>query len=144
MQRTAVIWLLASTALACAATDAPPDPTAECIATYARAKGFSLGDADGASVEAGCAARGDACPQAEFISQQAALCIAGVAGLEKGLDTQWSTSILYATGLKRVVWVVSNRLRDGKAPLGGGHLLHIDVRRGAVLAKAGWGSVSGW
>ena len=81
-----------------------------------------------------------ACVAANFMSVEAALCIARANSLAEG-QTGLSGSLIYNYKLRRVIYSVRNTLHK-EADKSDGESISIDAITGAVLERGGWGSVS--
>jgi len=83
---------------------------------------------------------GTGCDAAGFISSDAAVCIATVAGLAPGL-TGRSVGSVYNYGYKRVVWGVQNTLRDDGVDGQSGASMAIDATTGILIEQLGWSAI---
>jgi hypothetical protein len=93
------------------------------------------------SVASDCAAAGVTCDPAEFITREAAECIALLAGLEAGLEP-WSADLFYARDLGRPVWSIRNlTLDDASNCTQDGRSLRIDAITGDAEAISRWRSI---
>lgn len=69
-----------------------------CLETYAVAAGYDHGGEDLAAIESECLAEGGSdCAAEDYISEDAALCLAEVYGLEEGIEP-WSADLVFHHG----------------------------------------------
>lgn len=81
--------------------------------------------------------RGTGCDPDEFISKDAASCIALSNDFELGLEP-WKVALTYHHGFARVVWNVMSKLQDrGRDGYAGG-ILTLDATQGVVLNRGGY------
>jgi hypothetical protein len=98
---------------------APPPPSATDLAEVCRTSG------------------GSGCNPDQFISKNAASCIAQLNDFEAGLQP-WRVALVYHHRFERVVWNVMSRLQDrGRDGYAGG-LLTLDATDGVVLDRGGY------
>lgn len=80
---------------------------------------------------------GTGCDSAEFISKDAAKCIAVLNEFKDGLGP-WEAAMTYHYMHRRVVWNVSNRLQGEEGGEHSGEMLTIDATSGEVLQISGY------
>ena len=129
------------TLAACSAGDEDsavvPDPAQECIDTHSVAAGYGHGTADLVALEAECNADGGtACAGSDFISEDAATCLAELYGLDRGI-LDYRASLVYHTGVKLVRWNVENTLFDEPGSTGGDYIA-IHATDGSLLEEGSW------
>ncbi len=129
------------------------EPFEQCIADFAADKGygydndewhFACGDPAGCDavtpevVEQWCAEDNHPCDAAEFITRDAALCIAETEDLEPGV-TDWYANLLYSYRFKEPVWqVVSVTALDAGGEEIAGWILTLDAVTGVDLVLEEW------
>ncbi len=120
--RLYMLAIAAGGPVACSAGDTGDTaggPAAACISANAVADGHGFGAANPASVEAECLAEGgSSCAADDYISEDAALCLAEVYGLAAGIEP-WHTGLVFHHGDMAPRWNVDSTLtRDGAASSG--------------------------
>lgn len=94
-----------------------------------------------ASVESECAASGvdDVCASSEYITREAAACIAAAAGLTEGLEP-WNITLLYNVRYERPIWTVQNTEESTADGGESGRAVDVNAVTGEVLGILGWAS----
>jgi hypothetical protein len=82
---------------------------------------------------------GTACDSTQFLTHQAALCVARQAGLAAGVAPV-RAGLLFQVTFRRVAWNVENVLHDDGQGSQSGDSMLIDAVNGAVLQSGSWGS----
>ncbi len=101
---------------------APPGPTVDTIAAECVASG------------------GTGCDPASFISKVAALCLAEFNEFPTGLEP-WSAALVYHYGHERVVWNVTNLVRDDGPNGYWGNIMTFDATDGSFIELLGYGAI---
>jgi hypothetical protein len=131
------------------------EPYEQCIRDFAADKGygydndewnFACGVPEGCDpvtpevVQQWCIDDNHECDAAEFITRDAALCIAETQALEPGI-TDWYANLTYSYRFKEPVWqVVSITAEDADGTEVAGWILTIDAVTGGFLVLDEWGA----
>ncbi|MBI4142550.1 hypothetical protein HY480_01600 [Candidatus Uhrbacteria bacterium] len=111
-----------------------------CIAEHPRDGALNADNKQAASsTEARCAEAGDPCESDDFISREAAECVARKDGLAEGI-APWSAMVVY-DGRFGPVWNIENTLEEQDDGCRGGELTKLDAITGKILLSSdemGW------
>jgi hypothetical protein len=106
-----------------------------CIDTY----GYGLEDPDDLEYLAS-RCEGEACDAARYLSEDAAVCLAGVCGLEEGLNGCYGWFQLGDTGGYWIVMNDTEECPDGANLCGGGDTVQVDAQAGTCEGTGSWAS----
>jgi hypothetical protein len=110
------------------ASPPPPAPMSECPPITPQ------------TISAQCSAAGAPCDADQFITRDAAMCIARAQGLADGLSP-WTASLVFRVDSKRPFWAIRNVTKQEPGNCArSGNVALIDAITGAV-AIGGWGEV---
>jgi hypothetical protein len=162
--RRGVVVLVGLGVLACGSDskETEPSPVADCKDEFSRDKGYGFQNdlavptspPDGgpgmppdpevllAEVVASCEAAGAAdCNPSNFLTYDAALCVARAEGFAEGLRP-WQAGMLFDPRQRRVVWNVLNTLSEQPDGSAMGEAWIFDAVTGALLRRQAWFATS--
>ena len=125
--------------MACEATS---DPAAECVEVYSADAGYGWESDPSYGVDAQTAASecdaesGSDCDDGDFITRDAALCIAEVEGLSEGV-TDWQAGLVYHHGYSTVVWNVVSKNID-ESDYAAGETISLHATTAESLGETSW------
>jgi hypothetical protein len=122
--------------------EAVSDPVLDCLTEYSADAGYGWeSDADlGVSAEDAeedCVAEGGSgCEAADFVTRDAAFCLASLEKLQEGVE-DWSAGLTYHHQHEVVVWSVVS-VEVSESGYLAGETLTFDATTGETLGRSGW------
>jgi hypothetical protein len=124
------------------ACEALSDPVSDCLTEYSVDAGYGWAHDAGAGMSAEDAAEdcadegGEACDAEDFLTRDAAFCLASLSGLAEGVE-DWEAGLTYHYQYEVVVWnVVSTSFSD--PGYYAGETVSFDANTGENLGRTGW------
>lgn len=124
------------------ACEAISDPVSDCLTEYSADAGYGWSHDAGAGVSAEDAGEecedegGSGCDAAEFLTRDAAFCLASLEDLPEGV-VDWEAGLTYHHQYEVVVWnVVSTEVSE--AGYYAGQTVTFDATTGETLGRSGW------
>jgi hypothetical protein len=106
----------------------PPAPMPECPPSTPQ------------SIAVQCSAAGAPCDANQFITRDAAMCIARAQGLAEGLSP-WTTTLVFRVDSKRPFWMIQNVTKEDVANCSrNGNVVPIDAITGFASPILAWGA----
>ena len=118
------------------------DPVTDCLSDYSAEAGYSWDSDAGHGIaaedaEAECDLEGGGnCPAADYITRDAAFCIASLWELSEGVE-DWAAGLTYHQQHEVVVWNVTSTEVSKDGYLAGESLI-LHATTGGLLGRSGW------